>query len=407
MAGMLRRMGKSTTSGGGESRDWLDLGKSWDEAETFQATPAGREGEVRNLTGGKLKWCALGAMEGTDDDQPDGQNALHAIAAIEKQTAAGKPWFIGAGFHRPHDPFLVPKKYFDLYPPGSLKLYRDPGNITALPPLSIRAANFAMAFDAFTDPIAWIFCAPTMQACPTWTRRPGGCSTPWTGSSSGTSTLVIFSGDNGYHHNERNWWNKNTLFERSCRVPLIVAWPARGPAESATLWSSWWTSIRPWRTFATCQAPHKLAGGSLRPLLEAPTRRGPGGGVHPRHARPRPIMAGRSAPSAGVTSDGATGPTSFTTRRRIARRRGISPLTRALHPQFDYSKSFWTKWDRSNRSLLRNKLRCPADRLLAFRSTLCFPFIHSLLSLHLLSISRSQRMIRSKKIESRKLSVES
>ena len=88
--------GKIFHLGGGA--DWLDLGKSWDEAETFQATPAGREGEVRNLTGGKLKWCAVGAMEGTDDDQPDGQNAIHAIAAIEKLTAAGKPWFIARAF---------------------------------------------------------------------------------------------------------------------------------------------------------------------------------------------------------------------------------------------------------------------------------------------------------------------
>jgi len=54
---------------GGGGADWLDVGKSWDEAETFPATPAGRKGEVRNLTGGKLKWCSVGAMEGTDDDQ--------------------------------------------------------------------------------------------------------------------------------------------------------------------------------------------------------------------------------------------------------------------------------------------------------------------------------------------------
>jgi iduronate 2-sulfatase len=27
------------------------------------------------------------------------------------------PWFIGCGFMKPHDPFIAPKKYFDLYPP--------------------------------------------------------------------------------------------------------------------------------------------------------------------------------------------------------------------------------------------------------------------------------------------------
>jgi hypothetical protein len=30
-------------------------------------------------------------------------------------------------------------------------------------------------------------------------------------------TIVIFVGDHGYHTGERQWWNKNTFFERSCR----------------------------------------------------------------------------------------------------------------------------------------------------------------------------------------------
>jgi arylsulfatase A-like enzyme len=40
------------------------------------------------------------------------------------------------------------------------------------------------------------------------------------------STYVVFVGDHGYHTGERQWWNKNTLFERSCRAPLIIAAPA-------------------------------------------------------------------------------------------------------------------------------------------------------------------------------------
>ena len=72
----------------------------------------------------------MGATAGDDDDQPDGQNAVHAMRAIEQQQRAGKPWIIGAGFHRPHDPFLSPQEYFDLYPPGSMKIYHDPADVT-------------------------------------------------------------------------------------------------------------------------------------------------------------------------------------------------------------------------------------------------------------------------------------
>ena len=33
-----------------------------------------------------------------------------------------KPWFLAVGLHRPHLPFIVPKKFLDLYPPQSIDL---------------------------------------------------------------------------------------------------------------------------------------------------------------------------------------------------------------------------------------------------------------------------------------------
>jgi hypothetical protein len=35
---------------------------------------------------------------------------------------AGKPFFLSAGFHKPHLPHIVPKKYFDMYDPGNISL---------------------------------------------------------------------------------------------------------------------------------------------------------------------------------------------------------------------------------------------------------------------------------------------
>jgi len=279
MPQLLRQQGWHAASYGkichlGGGADWLDLGKSWNEAETFQATPTGRKGEVRNLTGGKLKWCAVGVMEGTDDDQPDGQNALHAIAAIEKQTAAGKPWFIGAGFHRPHDPFLVPKKYFNLYPPGSLKLYRDPPDITPVPPLSMGGGGFKTAFDAFTDQDRLDFQRAYYAGVSFMDAQVGRLLNTLDRLKLWDQTLVIFAGDNGYHHNERNWWNKNTLFERSCRVPLIIAAPgakAGGVCQGLVELVDFYPTVA---DYCGVTAPHKLTGQSLRPLLETPARQG-------------------------------------------------------------------------------------------------------------------------------------
>jgi uncharacterized sulfatase len=281
---LLRQSGWHTASFGkvfhageamGEIKtNWLDAGKSWDDAAMFKILPAGRALEGRNITGGKLKWCEWGAMAGTDDDQPDGQTGQHSIATIEKFTSEGKPWMVAAGFHRPHDPFLSPKKYFDLYPPGSLKVYHDPTNITPLKPLSIAGGGFMEAFNAFTEQDRGEFLRAYCAGVSYMDAQVGRLMAPLDRLKLWDKTLVIFIGDNGYHHNERNWWNKNTLFERSCRVPCIVV--AQG-AERGQVCRALVELVDLYPTVADycgVKAPHTLAGESLRPLLENPAGRG-------------------------------------------------------------------------------------------------------------------------------------
>jgi iduronate 2-sulfatase len=256
----------------GSSQDhWMDLPRSWDEARAFHATAQSRVLEGRNLTGGKLKWCQWGSMSGTDDDQPDGQTAAAAIGVME--TRGDRPWIIGAGFHRPHDPFLSPKKYFDLYSPGSLKLYHDPAEITTLPPLSLPG-GFTEAFNAFTDQDRMEFQRAYYAGVSLMDAQVGRLLDAMDRLELWDRTVVIFLGDNGYHHNERNWWNKNTLFERSCRVPLIVCAPGvRGGQTCRSLVEM--VDLYPTLVdYCGLTPPHRLAGETLRPLLEDASRPG-------------------------------------------------------------------------------------------------------------------------------------
>ena len=282
---LLRQSGWHATSygkiyhaggGGADGRDaWMDTGKSWDEAAMFQATPAGRVIEGRNLTGGKLKWCEWGMTGGTDDDQPDGQTAAHSVAMIEKLAASGQPWVVAAGFHRPHDPFLVPKKYFDLYPPGSLQVHHDPAGISPLARLSLPGGDFAAAFGAFTDVERMEFLRAYYAGVSFTDAQVGRLLATLDRLKLWERTLVIFISDHGYHHNERNWWNKNTLFDRSCRVPcLIVAPGVKGGAVCRSLVEL--VDLYPTiADYSGVKAPHALAGRSLRPLLENPTAPAP------------------------------------------------------------------------------------------------------------------------------------
>jgi uncharacterized sulfatase len=292
--GKIFHVGEAT---GGVRAGWMDLGKSWDNAQMFEPTPLGRQGDVRNLTGGKLKWCSVGAMEGSDDDQPDGQNALHAMRVIERQSAAGKPWFVGAGFHRPHDPFLVPKKYFELYPPGSLKLYYDPTNLAPVPSLSMPGGAFKTAFDAFSDEDRMEFQRAYYAGVSFMDAQVGRLLDTLDRLKLWEHTLVIFAGDNGYHHNERNWWNKNTLFERSCRVPLIIAAPGAKPGRSSQGLVELLDLYPTVADYCGVKAPHDLAGQSLRPLLENPERSG-------KPAAYTLVMRGKGAYGQSVRTEG-------------------------------------------------------------------------------------------------------
>ncbi len=250
---------------------WLDVGKSWDKAEAIAPTAATREGDVRNLTGGKLAWCEVGIVDGSEDEQPDAKTATAAIRSMEELGASGKPWMIAAGFHRPHDPFHSPRKYFDLYPREALPLFADPADATLLAPLAIASpwiANFA----AFSDDDRRSFLQAYLAGVSFTDAQAGRLLDALDRLKLSDNTLVIFLGDHGYHLGERGWWNKSTLFDRSCRAPLIIAGPGvkagqicRSPVEFVDLYPTV-------ADFCGLRAPHALAGKSLRPVLEDATR---------------------------------------------------------------------------------------------------------------------------------------
>ena len=50
-----------------------------------------------------------------DSAYPDGAIADKAIADLRRLKTMDKPFFLAAGFHKPHLPFNAPKKYWDLY----------------------------------------------------------------------------------------------------------------------------------------------------------------------------------------------------------------------------------------------------------------------------------------------------
>ncbi|MFN0122825.1 MAG: sulfatase [Blastocatellia bacterium] len=248
----------------------MDDPKSWDHARYYQATPRGMRGEGRNMTEGRLAWCRWLAAEGDDEDQPDGQISREAIRILEEK--GKEPFFLAVGFHKPHDPFIAPKKYFDLYPLESLRLPVDPADRTQDPPLAL-AGGFRQEFDKFTDREKREFMRSYYAGISFMDAQLGKVLDALTRLKLDNNTVIVFLGDHGYHVGERNWWNKNTLFELSARAPLLVSYPGMKNAGKASSRLVEFVDLYQTITELTgLTPPGNLEGLSLKPLLDSPAR---------------------------------------------------------------------------------------------------------------------------------------
>ncbi len=246
--------------------DGLDDPKAWDVALDTKATERGNQGEGRSLA--PYPWCRWLAAEGEDEDQPDGQTAQEAIRLLEQNK--DKPFFIAVGFRRPHDPFIAPKKYFDLYPLESLMPFTDPPDKT---PDVRDAIPKGFDFSHFTDRDKREFMRAYYAGISFMDAQLGKVMSAMDQLKLWDNTIVVFFGDHGYHLGERNWWNKSTVFELSARAPLIVVAPpmkARGKNCERLVE---FVDIYPTLTeLCGLPAPDNLEGTILRPLLDAPSR---------------------------------------------------------------------------------------------------------------------------------------
>lgn len=251
----------------------MDDKPSWDETRYFQTTPLGFKGEGRNLTDGKLAWCHWRAAEGADEDQPDGQIAQEAIKVMERHAATkdAQPFFLAVGFHKPHDPFIAPKKYFDMYPPESLKLWQAPKGTFADPALAIPGGAFREAFDKFTDNERLEFLRAYLAGVSFTDAQVGKVIDALDRLKLADDTIIIFFGDHGYHLGERGWWNKSTVFELSARAPMIVYDPQMKAKGKVTNRLVEFVDIYPTLVeLAGLKALQKLEGRSFVPLLNNP-----------------------------------------------------------------------------------------------------------------------------------------
>lgn len=233
-----------------------------------QEPKVGFGGVGRKLGDGTVKWAQWRAAEGGDLAQADGMLAAEAVRLLEQYH--DKPFFIGVGFHKPHDPFIAPKEYFDLYPLDGVQLAKDPKGRS---PLLEYALPDSYNFKTFTEDDRREF-KRANHACTTFVdAQVGKLLGAMDRLQLWDNTIVGLLGDHGYHLGEHGWWNKVTVFDIGARVPLVMWVPKSQAMSSETEAVVELLDIYPSLVdLCELEPPHELQGASLSPILESPFR---------------------------------------------------------------------------------------------------------------------------------------
>lgn len=244
---------------------------SWTEV----VNPRGRDkeaevtGKLVNMTPGipfGAAWAYL-EDEGKDAEQTDGIIAAEAVKMLEKHKDG--PFFIAAGFYRPHVPDVAPKAYFDLYPLDKIRLEQTPPETAPVEPImtsNIWPPHLGTSETERRKMMQAYYASATFMDA-----QVGQILDALDRLGLKDNTVVVFMSDHGYQLGEHGQWQKNTLWEQSVRTPLILRAPgARGngaasprPVELLDIYP---TLVE----LAGLPARSDLQGVSLTPLLAAP-----------------------------------------------------------------------------------------------------------------------------------------
>jgi len=161
-------------------------------------------------------------------------------AAKERLDDGGPPFFIAAGFVRPHLPFSAPRRYWELYDPDRLPMpvYEElpkgappvagkrggeicnykpvPENGVVGPELKRQLIHGYYASMSFVD-------AQIGKVVQELDRL--GLS---------GNTIIVLWGDHGFHLGDLGIWTKHTNYEQANRIPLVIIAPRVTKPQSST-----------------------------------------------------------------------------------------------------------------------------------------------------------------------------
>lgn len=245
-------------------------------------------GGAKGLTGKELsnfiKINAKPSVESLDipdNAYIDGATVLHSKDILKVLKENAKPFFFAVGITKPHLPFAVPKKYWDLYNRDEIQLaefrenannsplvaYHGAGELykyTDIPPIASFSdvkGGMELPFDKQKELIHGYYASVSYADA-----LIGKLISTLESLDLKDNTIVTIIGDHGWHLGDHNLWCKHSNFEQATRIPMIFKIPGIKASKTSALAEA--VDIFPTLCDATgIKIPEKLQGASLMPIL--------------------------------------------------------------------------------------------------------------------------------------------
>lgn len=233
---------------------------------------------ISNMDRPENRWSTFdwGPLDITDDEMPDGQIANWAVAALQKKF--DKPFFIGAGFYKPHQPLFAPRKYFDMYDVDKISLpptiefdlddVSDVSKTYALGTSTGGKHSTVVEYNQWRNGVLGYLATITFVDAQIGKLLDALDSSPYA-----DNTLIVFWSDHGWHLGEKEHWGKQSVWERSTQVPMIIIPPKNQKITGGQFRDAPVNLLDVYPTLVDlCGLPDNtmLEGRSLKPLLDNP-----------------------------------------------------------------------------------------------------------------------------------------
>jgi arylsulfatase A-like enzyme len=207
-------------------------GWHWDQYRKLaeageQANRETREqGEILRPGYGTYRLYATGEVEATGALQHDETAVAKALDVLPKLEAGDQPWCLYVGLIGPHDPYIVPQRYLEMYDVADIPLPPSYADELAGKPViyqRMREIRFGQLSEReVRDGIRhfWAYCTYLDDLF-------GQLLAALDATGQRDNTLVLYTSDHGDYCGEHGLFAKGIpCFQGAYRVPAVIRWPA-------------------------------------------------------------------------------------------------------------------------------------------------------------------------------------